>query len=76
MAGVLDHKKWTDRFGDEPLKESLNLTKLPDVPQLHFVGAKDEIVPPELTETWTDKSNVRVVPDATHDDFKDLKIFD
>lgn len=76
IAGVLNHEKWTKYFGDEPLKESLNLTKLPDVPQLHFVGAKDEIVPPELVETWTDKSNVRVVPDATHDDFGDLKLFE
>lgn len=75
IAGVLNHEKWTKYFGDEPLTESLNLTKLPDVPQLHFVGAKDEIVPPELTETWTDKSNVRVVPDATHDDFGDIEIF-
>lgn len=76
IAGVLDHKKWTEYFGDEPLMDSQNLEKLPDVPQVHFVGEYDKIVPYELALNWAKNSDIKVVKNATHNNFRDLKIFD
>ena len=76
VAGVLNHKKWTEYFGDEPLSKSLNMDTLPKVPQVHFVGGRDEIVPYDLAKTWADEKDIKIISDATHDDFKELKIFD
>lgn len=76
VAGVLNHKKWTKYFGDEPLTKSLDMEKLPNVPQTHFVGGRDDVVPYELAKTWADEKNIKLVPKARHDDFGGLKIFD
>jgi len=76
IAGVLNHKKWTNYFGDEDLNESLNMTKLPNVPQIHFIGARDKTVPYELAKTWAKESDIKIVPNATHKDFDNLKIFE
>ena len=69
VAGVLDHKKWTEYFGDEDLTESINMEKLPNVQQVHYVGGRDETVPYELAKTWANESDIKLIPDATHDDF-------
>lgn len=76
IAGVLDHKKWTEYFGDKPLNESLNMETLPGIEQVHFVGGRDEIVPYDLAKTWAKEDDIKLVPNANHDDFKNLKIFD
>ena len=76
IAGVLNHKKWTEYFGDEPLGESLNMDTLPNVTQVHFVGGRDKVVPYDLAKTWADEKNIKIMPTATHNDFKELKIFD
>ena len=76
IAGVLNHKKWTTYFGDKDLNESLNLIKLPNVSQIHFVGENDKTVPYELAKSWVNESDIKLVPNATHDDFGDLKLFD
>jgi hypothetical protein len=76
IAGVLNHEKWTNYFGDEPLTGSLNMETLPNVSQTHFVGGRDKVVPYELAKTWADEQNIKLVPAATHGDFRDLKIFD
>ncbi len=76
IAGVLNHKKWTEYFGDEPLDESLNMETLPAVAQTHFVGERDDVVPYELAKTWADETDIKLIPKASHNDFKDLKIFD
>ena len=75
VAGVLDHAKWTRYFDDEPLDNSLNMEDLPNVPQIHFVGENDEIVPYELAKTWAKETDIKIVPDAKHNDFGDLNIF-
>ncbi len=72
IAGVLNHADWTEYFGDAPLTESLNMTELPPVPQLHYVGAMDDTVPPELTYRMADYADIVVVPNATHGDFGEL----
>jgi hypothetical protein len=76
VAGVLDHKKWTQYFGDADLSESLNMETLPKVQQIHFVGGRDEIVPYELAKTWANESDIKLIPNAKHSNFGDLKIFD
>ena len=76
VAGVLDHKKWTEYFGDEPLDESLNLKYLPNVPQKHFIGGRDKVVPVSLAQSWADAGDIIIIENATHDDFGEIKIFD
>jgi hypothetical protein len=76
VAGVLNHTKWTNYFGDKPLTESLDMDTLPKVPQEHFVGGRDRVVPYELAKTWADEQDIRLLPNASHDDFKHLKLFD
>lgn len=74
IAGVLNHKIWTDYFGDSPLSASLSLEKLPDVPQIHYVAEKDKVVPTTLTYAVAAPKDVVVVPGATHDDFGQLHL--
>lgn len=74
VAGVLNHGAWTARFGDTPLTRSLDMVALPDVPQVHYVGTRDRVVPMQLTMDIARGSDIVVVPGATHDDFKNLEI--
>lgn len=75
IAGVLNHNKWTQHFGDSPLTKSLNLEELPDVPAIHYVGARDRVVPPDLARAIIGGSgNIVVIPGAAHDDFEYLDI--
>ena len=76
IAGVLNHKQWTQYFGDAPLTESMNMEKLPDVPQTHFIGGRDKIVPYDLSKQWAKESDIKLIQNATHDDFGDLNLFD
>ncbi|MBR4927005.1 MAG: alpha/beta hydrolase, partial [Alphaproteobacteria bacterium] len=71
IAGVLDHQAWTDYHGDEALTQSLNLMdykkEFDKIPQRHFIGEKDDVVPPELTQEFvTDEKTIILVPKATH----------
>ena len=76
VAGVLNHKDWTNYFGDVPLSESLNMESLPTISQKHFAGEKDKVVPYQLSERWADKKDIILIPNATHDNFGDIKLFD
>jgi len=72
IAGNLDHKAWTSYHHLPPLSESMSLTDYADkfalVPQTHYVGEKDKVIPPIITEEFVaDKSSVHIVPNATHD---------
>ncbi len=64
VAGVLNHTDWTRYFGDSPLTESVDLTALPNVPQVHYVAEDDDVVPVALSRRWVDE--VAVVPDVGH----------
>ena len=73
IAGNLDHKAWTDYHHLPELTESLNLADYKDkfthIPQIHYVGEKDKVIPPILTKEFVkDKSAIHVVPNATHGD--------
>ncbi len=71
IAGVLDHAAWTSYHKDKPLTDSDNLLAYRSVfkmiPQHHFAGGKDNVVPPKLIEDFVqDPERVTVVPKATH----------
>ncbi len=56
VAGVLDHRCWTTEKGVSPLTGSLNsvdyIRSLQGVPQIHFVGGADRIVPPIVSRSY------------------------
>ena len=71
VAGVLDHEAWTTYQQKEPLSGSLNLkdykNTLKQISQHHYVGEKDTLVPPHLTQQFIDDENqITVVKGATH----------
>lgn len=74
IAGVLNHNAWTSYFGDAPLMRSVDMDKLPDVPQTHYVGTRDRVVPMQLTAKIARATDIIVVQGATHSDFKNLEI--
>lgn len=70
ISGVLDHQAWAEYHGDTPLTESMNLKDYRDVlkkiPQTHYAGEDDPVVPPNLIQAF-DPQNTVVVSGATHD---------
>ncbi|MFN0043469.1 MAG: alpha/beta fold hydrolase [Alphaproteobacteria bacterium] len=77
VAGNLDHGEWTRMFKVTPLAGSLNppdfAATLARIPQVHFSGMRDDIVPKAVLEAYLRRlpagSPVRVVdvPRADHD---------
>lgn len=76
VAGNLDHKSWTDFNHSPPLSGSLNpidfTAKLKNVPQIHLIGDKDDIVPSSVLTSYLarlkqlDNVHIYVVPGADH----------
>ena len=72
IAGNLDHLAWTAYHNLPPLNESMNLESYRKqfalLPQIHFVGSEDKVIPPSLVKEFVkDDSLVVVVPNAQHD---------
>jgi len=67
VAGNLDHRVWTDYHQLQPLSRSLNpadvVAQVDDIPQWHFVGALDEVVPLAVARSYQAKF---AKPDAVH----------
>lgn len=63
VASPLDIAAWTEAIGVSPLRTSINpfdgAARLLKVPQVHFTGAKDDVVPPETIARF-----LRAVPQA------------
>ena len=74
IAGVLNHHDWTKYFGDTSLDESIDMDSLPNVSQIHYVGDKDDVVPVALSKKWVPADKLKIVPNATHNDFPNLQI--
>jgi hypothetical protein len=78
VAANLDTTIWTDRHGTSPLTGSLNPADFTDqlskLPQLHFVGAEDEIVELPVLRAYRARFPDRrcvaisVIPGANHRD--------
>ena len=76
VAGNLDPKALCDYHKVSRLDGSMDpidaAQKVADIPQRHFVGAKDKIVPPVIAESFarkegdTNLQNITMVKDATH----------
>ncbi len=72
IAGNLDHVAWTNYHQLPPLKESLNAadykSRLANLPQIHYIGTKDKVIPPELSRTFAVNHRFVEVQGATHND--------
>lgn len=66
IAGVLNHHQWTDYFNDKRLVDSIDLDKLPNVSQKHFVAENDKVVPVDLAKKWVDEKDLIIIQNATH----------
>ncbi len=59
VGANLDHALWTRLHGVPPLRGSLNpvdfAAVLRSVPQQHYLGAHDQIVPPAVIESYLDR---------------------
>jgi pimeloyl-ACP methyl ester carboxylesterase len=76
IAGNLDHRAWTNWHRTAPLEGSLNLAdyreKFARIPQTHYVGAKDKVVPPHLAKDFG--ADVIIIENAAHESGWDAKI--
>ncbi|MCM1324024.1 MAG: hypothetical protein NC218_07670 [Acetobacter sp.] len=71
IAGNLDHLVWTQYHNLPPLNESMNLadyqSQFAKIPQIHYVGEKDDIIPPSLSQQFINTpENLIIIPNATH----------
>lgn len=59
IAGNLDHLAWTQYHNLPPLNESMNLEsyrkQFVQIPQIHYVGSDDEVMPPVLVRDFVGK---------------------
>lgn len=74
IAGVPNHTAWTRYFGDDPLTKSLDLEKLPNVPAIHYIGARDRVVPQELSRKFWPAEQIVEIHGAGHTGFENLDI--
>lgn len=74
VAGILNHKDWTEELGDSPLSDSMNLDMLPHIPARHYVAERDSVVSKVLSVKWLGAENIITVHGATHDKFPHFKI--
>ena len=59
VAGNLDTDAWVRLYGLEPLSESINPTSVAqsirNIPQIHFVGGKDDVIPRAISQSFLQK---------------------
>lgn len=72
IAGNLDHLAWTQYHHLPPLNESLNLESYQkqylQIPQIHYAGSEDKVMPPVLIENFVGEESIVVVEGASHID--------
>lgn len=66
IAGLLNHREWTDYLHLYPLAHSMDLHTLPAIEQKHFLGDKDTVIPLELMQQLVNKQNLVIIPGAEH----------
>ncbi len=77
VASPLDHARWTSLHSITPLRGSLSpvdfVTRLATIPQMHLVGARDDVVPRAPVDSYVARlpdgrrSRIVLVPGQTHD---------
>jgi pimeloyl-ACP methyl ester carboxylesterase len=59
VAGNLDTDTWVRLYGLEPLSESINpasvAQSIRNIPQTHYVGAKDDVIPRAISQSFLQK---------------------
>lgn len=73
IAGNLDHLAWTQYHNLPPLNESMNLEsyrkQFAQIPQIHYVGSDDEVMPPLLVREFVGNDDLVVEVDgASHNE--------
>ena len=73
IAGNLDHLAWTQYHNLPPLNEAMNLEsyhkQFAQLPQIHYVGSNDEVMPPILTREFIGKDDLIIeVSGASHNE--------
>lgn len=73
IAGNLDHLAWTQYHNLPPLNESMNLEsyrkQFAKIPQIHYVGSDDEVMPPVLVREFVGKGDLIIeVSGARHNE--------
>lgn len=62
VAGNLDHRLWTQQLALIPMNGSLNpadiAEQIRDIPQRHFMGVNDRVIPASLYDSFKSKSKV------------------
>jgi hypothetical protein len=76
IAANLDHQAWAAHHGVTPLNGSLNpadlAQALQSVPQIHFIGGKDEKVPESVVRSYVSRmtdpglTEIRIIPEYDH----------
>jgi dienelactone hydrolase len=76
VAGNLDHAAWTSHHRLSPLSGSLNAAdvarNIAHIPQTHFIGKQDRVIPPELAQQWPEafsgsrQENIRIIASFDH----------
>jgi pimeloyl-ACP methyl ester carboxylesterase len=76
VAGNLDHREWTNVHGLQPLDASLNAADewqhVQNIPQLHYVGSADRVMPMRIAEAYRERFsddqliNVQVISGFDH----------
>lgn len=71
IAGNLDHLTWTQYHNLPPLNESMNLesyrTQFAKIPQIHYVGSNDKVIPPVLVREFVGNDDLIIeVNGASH----------
>lgn len=71
ISGNLDHKTWTEDGEMTPLYDSLNLAdykaEFAKVPQTHYIGTKDEVIPMYISKkVIANHNNIISVKGASH----------
>ncbi len=73
IAGNLDHLAWTQYHNLPPLNESMNLEsyrkQFAQIPQIHYVGSDDKVMPPLLVREFVGNDDLVVEVDgASHNE--------
>lgn len=70
IAGNLDHLSWTQYHNLPPLNESMNLEsyreQFAEVPQIHYVGNNDKVIPPILVQEFVGNEDLVVEVDGAN----------
>lgn len=71
IAGNLDHQTWTTFHKLPSLNESMNLAdyqeRFKQIPQIHYVGSEDKVIPPHLTRNFIENATqIKIIKGATH----------